>query len=723
MSSLQPSGLCSRCHDIFQIRPQYGESKHFKTVPEVSEGRDLGCYICWTISHTKRWRESVLEAFTEGLEYTFQRRVQLQRFYTNEANGPIKEIPGDLRNCWFWRSEEEYVMGFREGLTNGHSRGWRQEVRYFWVDHVLYLTSFKGPDLRSDISDYDESVFSLKRHRWIGVGQAALDWVHSCNTNHPGCRPHDSLYRPTRLLKILNNEVVKLIHTLDEATGNYAALSHCWGKTQTIKLHSDTKDLLEHGIEIVSLPKSYQEAILVCLKLDIAFIWIDSLCIFQDSQDDWEREAITMQYVYGNSYLNICTAAAADSTEESFIGRSKGIIKTPRFSRTWQNNSADSCFLYYDRTLQEGIAESPLRHRGWVYQEWYLSPRSLILSHNQLWWHCREFLANEENPYGNPEFEQFDWLKVTNHIDAPYLERRPGLEEFDWFLVSNNIHTWGLTEHEGGMMRSFRLWFEHVEAYMNMNFSKESDRMIAFSGIVSSFVQSQKLTGTYLVGLWRPHLPLGLCWYVKDSKTSRSSRYMAPSWTWTSLLGPYQLGHIGHLDSFRLGKPGLLTTLESAPAASSDSSIKVTSITDGAITVHDNIIGPVSFAMQEGTIYLVDECNGERFEDPYFDENDEDGPLITSMDSRPFERGRGAVIDVVRQVERLNDYAGSLYILPIGQMPSLCQVYSLILYQPLHESSVFFRVGHTTSTEMIAARGFHYRITQTPTLRSLVTIL
>ncbi|KAH7006376.1 heterokaryon incompatibility protein-domain-containing protein [Fusarium venenatum] len=386
MSSLQPSGLCSRCNHIIETRPQYGESKHFKTFREVLDAGDLGCYICWTISHTKRWRESAPEAFIEGLKYSVICKSDINvkgdiEFQALDIRGGVcAEIPGGTNQWTFERAKSGYL----------HS-----------------------PDVASD---YNEPVFSLKRHRWIGVSQAALKWVASCDINHPGCRPQDSLYRPTRLLKILNNQTVKLIHTASEETGNYAALSHCWGKTQTIKLESDTKDQLQHGTDVMSLPKSYQEAILICLKLGIGFIWIDSLCIFQDSGDDWEREAITMQHVYGNSYLNICAAAAADSTEESFIGRSKGILEMPEVSTTWENSSKDSFFLHYDSMLHEDIAESPLRHRGWVYQEWYLSPRSLILSQNQLWWHCREFLANEENQHGSPEFKQFDWLKVANRF-------------------------------------------------------------------------------------------------------------------------------------------------------------------------------------------------------------------------------------------------------------------------------------------------------------------
>jgi hypothetical protein len=501
-------------------------------------------------------------------------------------------------------------------------------------------------------------------------------------------------------LEILNNQTVKLVHTSNTTTDRYAALSHCWGKTQTIKLQSDTRGEFERGIEVMSLPKSYQEAVLVCLKLDIGFIWIDSLCIFQDSKEDWEREAITMQDVYGNSYLNICTAAAANSTEESFLGRGRGILRTPTVSTTWEKSLKDTFFLYYDQALDEDISETPLRYRAWVYQEWYLSPRSLILGQNQLWWHCREFLANEDYRFGNPGFQRFNWLKA------------------------NNIDTPRSTEHDESMLKSFNFWFEHVEAFMKMNLSKESDRMIAFSGIVSSFGQSQKLTSAYLAGLWRVHLPLGLCWYVYRAKTSRSSRYIAPSWTWTSLLGPYQLGHVGHLWSSRMSEPGLLATLESASVLSSDSSSNIGSIVGGAITVRGNITGPVTFRTHDGAIYLVDERNGEIYNNPQFDENDEDGPLITSMDSRPSEKGKGVFDGVSRQVERLNNYAGSLSILPIAQMPiPMRYVYGLILYQPLGESSVFYRVGYLTSIERFDTRGFHYRVTNSSYAKTLTTIL
>lgn len=194
--------------------------------------------------------------------------------------------------------------------------------------------------------------------------------------------------------------------------------------------------------------------------------------------------------------------------------------------------------------------------------------------------------------------------------------------------------------------------------------------MTALSRIVSSFDHSQKLTGTHLAGLWCTHLPLGICWYGEGSKASRSPRCMAPSSPWASLLGPYRLVHMGHLESSRFGKPTLLVTLESASVISSHNSRKLASITDGAISVCGNITGLMSFEIYSGAIFLVNGGNAEIFKDVRFDENDEDGSLITSTGSHPSEKGECAIGDVVRQVERPGDCTGSLYILPIEQMNS-----------------------------------------------------
>ncbi|KAF5641742.1 het domain protein [Fusarium tjaetaba] len=62
------------------------------------------------------------------------------------------------------------------------------------------------------------------------------------------------------------------------------------------------------------LPQTFQDALKVARALEIPFIWIDSLCIVQDSPEDWKHEASLMAQVYANAYVTIFADAAPDST-------------------------------------------------------------------------------------------------------------------------------------------------------------------------------------------------------------------------------------------------------------------------------------------------------------------------------------------------------------------------------------------------------------------------
>ena len=58
----------------------------------------------------------------------------------------------------------------------------------------------------------------------------------------------------------------------------YTVLSHCWGKNpQQIQLTKLTEETLKQGITLSSLPKTFQDAIVVTRIFQIRYIWIDSL--------------------------------------------------------------------------------------------------------------------------------------------------------------------------------------------------------------------------------------------------------------------------------------------------------------------------------------------------------------------------------------------------------------------------------------------------------------
>ncbi len=74
------------------------------------------------------------------------------------------------------------------------------------------------------------------------------------------------------------------------------------------------------GIPIPSLSKSVQDAVLVCRRLGIRYLWVDALCIVQDDTDERQREAAQMHRIYSNSHLTIA-AHAAVSSKDGFLGK------------------------------------------------------------------------------------------------------------------------------------------------------------------------------------------------------------------------------------------------------------------------------------------------------------------------------------------------------------------------------------------------------------------
>lgn len=138
------------------------------------------------------------------------------------------------------------------------------------------------------------------------------------NVNEPGDQP-----LPMRVIDVgppHGSQYPRLVIT-NGASGHYVALSHCWGEKQ--QLIADSKNL-EKRLEAIPwdiIPKTFQDAIDTTRALGIRYIWIDSLCILQDSIDDWSREALRMGGVYEKARLTIAASHARDSSDGCFFKR------------------------------------------------------------------------------------------------------------------------------------------------------------------------------------------------------------------------------------------------------------------------------------------------------------------------------------------------------------------------------------------------------------------
>ncbi|KAE8453294.1 hypothetical protein EG329_011361 [Mollisiaceae sp. DMI_Dod_QoI] len=67
--------------------------------------------------------------------------------------------------------------------------------------------------------------------------------------------------------------------------------------------------------------QTFQDAIWVTQSLGFSYIWIDSLCIVQDDEDDWRQESALMSQVYGNAVVNIAATKAENGSVGLFAER------------------------------------------------------------------------------------------------------------------------------------------------------------------------------------------------------------------------------------------------------------------------------------------------------------------------------------------------------------------------------------------------------------------
>jgi hypothetical protein len=185
--------------------------------------------------------------------------------------------------------------------------------------HIVYGTKLVG-------GTGDERALSLAKR-----------WFEGCRLNHPKCQAKSNPnFVPSRLLRINdNNEPFRLLDRDDSELRPpiaYATLSHRWSpETEAIILTTgNRKSRKQHGIAGNDLPRAMRDAILVLCRLGLSYVWIDSLCIVQDSTEDWQHEAGQMADVYSNAELTLSATWVPVAARASFAN-----VRTPESSSPW----------------------------------------------------------------------------------------------------------------------------------------------------------------------------------------------------------------------------------------------------------------------------------------------------------------------------------------------------------------------------------------------------
>lgn len=361
--------------------------------------------------------------------------------------------------------------------------------------------------------------------------------------------------------------------------GRYLALSHSWGSTHRLTLTKASLTRLKNGIRLCELPKTFQDAVAIAWELDVPYVWIDSLCIIQDDEEDWERESSHMGAVYANAYLTIAASASEDDSsgcfpdpntryEDYFVsadvqstGRRSLFFAAPvaayeandhrptlagrchwavyevtapdQSHRSWLYITPEwmpSSFKDHSKQYLIGefggrfdpIADQPLSDRGWTLQERLLSPRTINYGRTEMYWECQGCVFAEDGAMFRRTFTKADEL-------------------------------WAPDPRESGKTSQWH-WTRLVEEYSKRKLTKDFDKLPALSGLAN--LVAAKSGDIYLAGLWKGSLIAGLGWSVKAFEPSHHcddpehdlsmpaarkaavkypQQYRAPSWSWASV--------------------------------------------------------------------------------------------------------------------------------------------------------------------------------------------
>ena len=277
--------------------------------------------------------------------------------------------------------------------------------------------------------------------------------------------------------------------------------------------------LMKTCIPFLEIPKTFQDAMIIARYLGFRYIWIDSLCIIQNSRGDWEREAGRMCQIFKYSACTIAATRSTNSEGGCFSERNPHLVQP--FKVCVNHFDGPKVYDCVDETFWENdIQNGPLNSRAWVPQEMLLSPRILHFGENQIYWQCQELQACEALPTGVPTATSVP----LGMIDFRGIEKR--------FSSQTNLCS------------KMGVWNAVVEMYSQRSLTKTEDKLVALSGIASE-MQSTLSDGRYLAGLWQTDLLFQLLWHTWDTMPPRpaishatpAKSYRAPSWSWASFDG------------------------------------------------------------------------------------------------------------------------------------------------------------------------------------------
>ncbi|KAK0100973.1 hypothetical protein ONS96_006205 [Cadophora gregata f. sp. sojae] len=330
-------------------------------------------------------------------------------------------------------------------------------------------------------ADMDSPVVTGKE---ISSWALVKRWGENCS-RHSNCTPLGSRtpFLPRRLIDVGTDswDQVRLqVNSEDMSAAQYMTLSHRWAGDMLGRLTTENIAQLLCVIPETFLSAVFKDVIIVTRRLGSKYLWIDSLCIIQDSIKDWASESASMHLIYGNSSYNISALAASNSADGLFL--SKSTYSPIRINMSIRGLET-SYILRMNDTWYDFVTSSPLNLRGWVCQERLLSPRTLHFTSHQLFWECGQLSASEDWPDGVPSHPP---PKINPNYPKYILPH-------DDHGIKHTFSELARADHTVDKVTAKKFWAKVVKLYTRASLTYPTDKLVAISGSWASIVTAVDL--------------------------------------------------------------------------------------------------------------------------------------------------------------------------------------------------------------------------------------
>jgi len=327
----------------------------------------------------------------------------------------------------------------------------------------------------------------------------------------------------------------------------YVALSYCWGSPtiKHLKLLKETYDwMTTPGAflqDLDKIPTTILDAIFLTRQIKEKYIWIDALCIIQDSKADVQAQIQIMDLIYQNAKVTIV------ATGESAWAGIEGIRPNTRSVRQLQRNCGDFSLITGIPNLEEKLLEATWETRAWTFQEKILSRRLLIFAGGQMFFCCNSDQWSEDvdlMPLSSDlKIQRTGGFEAFSKPDLSPVNPSPdkGLYRYPVHPMSEISEPWLSGRKEISLNDPRHQYDKLIGELTKRNLTVKEDILNAFQGVLNYLGPSFR--GRFLYGISEDFLEGALLWHAEGQETVMADRCF-PSWSWASSFRPVRMDYL-----------------------------------------------------------------------------------------------------------------------------------------------------------------------------------